>query len=58
MPYDVDNVNMTNFVALVNMLYGDVTLQPAYVAELHLHMSDGNILSTALSACPEFFLLV
>jgi len=52
--YDVDSVYMTTFVALVNILYGNVTLQPAYGIELGLHMDDSNVLNTALSACPEF----
>lgn len=36
------------------MLYGNVTIQPAYRIELGLHMDDSNVLNTALSACPGF----
>jgi len=53
--YEVDNAYMSTFVALVNMLYGNVSLQPAYGVELGLHMGDSNVLNTVLSACPEFF---
>ena len=52
--YQIDNAYMTTFVALVNMLYGNVSLQPAYGTELALHLDDSNVLNTALSACPEF----